>query len=54
MPEPPAQPVISSTGLALLLGGLAGSDSVAATVVQGNDELSVAIRLPADPEPGSS
>jgi DNA-binding MarR family transcriptional regulator len=48
------RPVISSTGLALLLGGLAGRESVAATVVRGNDELSVAIRLPADPEPGSS
>ena len=48
------QPVISSTGLALLLGGLAGTESVAATVVRGNDELSVAIRLPAGPEPGSS
>jgi S1-C subfamily serine protease len=40
------QPVVSSTGLALLLDGLAAGDSVAATVVRGNDELSVAIRLP--------
>ena len=46
------QPVISSTGLALLLGGLAGRDSVAATVVRGNDELSMAVRLPG-PEPRS-
>jgi DNA-binding MarR family transcriptional regulator len=46
------QPVISSTGLALLLDGLAGGDSVAATVVRGNGELSVTIRLPG-PEPGS-
>jgi DNA-binding MarR family transcriptional regulator len=48
------QPVISSTGLALLLGGLAGRDCVTATVIRGNDELSVAIRLPAGPEPGAS
>ena len=40
------QPVISSTGLALLLGGLAGRDAVAATVIRGNDESSVEIRLP--------
>jgi DNA-binding MarR family transcriptional regulator len=44
------QPVISSTGLALLLYGLAGRDVLAATVVRGNDELSVAVRLPG-PEP---
>lgn len=45
------QPVISSTGLALLLDGLAGREAVAATVVRGNDESSVAIRLPPGPEP---
>jgi DNA-binding MarR family transcriptional regulator len=44
------RPVISSTGLALLLDGLAGGDVVAATVVRGNDEMSVEIRLPG-PEP---
>lgn len=48
------QPVISSTGLALLLDGLAGRDRVAATVVRGNDESTVEIRLAASPEPGSS
>ena len=41
------QPVISSTGLALLLDDVAGRDAVVATVVRGNDELSVEIRLPA-------
>jgi DNA-binding MarR family transcriptional regulator len=46
------QPVISSTGLALLLDGLAARDSVAATVVRGNNELGVAIRLPAGPGSG--
>lgn len=46
------QPLISSTGLALLLDGLAGGDSVAATVVRGNDESSVEIRLPCGPQPG--
>lgn len=40
------QPVISSTGLALLLDDLAGRDAVAATIVRGNDESSVEIRLP--------
>jgi len=47
------QPVISGTGLALLLDGLAGGDAVAATIVRGNDELSVAIRLSGGPGPGS-
>lgn len=41
------QPVISGTGLALLLDDLAGRDAVAATIVRGNDESSVEIRLPA-------
>jgi DNA-binding MarR family transcriptional regulator len=40
------QPVISGTGLALLLDGLAGRDAVVATVVRGNDESSVTIRMP--------
>jgi DNA-binding MarR family transcriptional regulator len=40
------QPVISSTGLALLLDGLAGAGSVTATIVRGNDETDLAIRLP--------
>jgi hypothetical protein len=43
------QPVISSTGLALLLGDLAGRAAVVATVVRGNDESSLEIRLPAPP-----
>jgi DNA-binding MarR family transcriptional regulator len=41
------QPVISSTGLALLLDGPAARDAVAATVVRGNDESSLEIRMPA-------
>ncbi len=40
------QPVISSTGLALLLDGLAGAGTVIATIVRGNDESSLEIRLP--------
>jgi DNA-binding MarR family transcriptional regulator len=44
------QPVISSTGLALLLDGLAGAGAVIATVVRGNDESSLEIRLPARPD----
>jgi DNA-binding MarR family transcriptional regulator len=47
------QPVISSTGLALLLDGLAGGESVAATVVRGDGELSVTIPPPAGPGPGT-
>jgi DNA-binding MarR family transcriptional regulator len=39
------QPVISSTGLALLLDGLAGGYAVVATIVRGNDESNVEIRL---------
>ena len=43
------QPVISSTGLALLLDSLAGSRSAVVTVVRGNDEWGLEIRLPARP-----
>ena len=43
------QPVISSAGLALLLGDLAGRAAVVATVVRGDDESSLEIRLPAPP-----
>ena len=40
------QPVISSTGLALLLDGLADRPSATAVIVRGNEESSVEIRLP--------
>jgi DNA-binding MarR family transcriptional regulator len=40
------QPVISSTGLALLLDGLAGGDAAIATIVRGNDEASLEIPIP--------
>jgi membrane-associated protease RseP (regulator of RpoE activity) len=40
------QPVISSTGLALLLDGLAGRPSATAVIVRGNEESSMEIRLP--------
>ena len=40
------RPAISGTGLALLLDGLAGRDAVAATIVRGNDESTLEIRLP--------
>jgi DNA-binding MarR family transcriptional regulator len=39
------QPVISGTGLALLLDGLAGRDAVVATIVRGNDQSSVHVTL---------
>jgi DNA-binding MarR family transcriptional regulator len=40
------RPVISSTGLALLLDSLTGAGSVTATIVRGNDETSLAVPLP--------
>ena len=40
------QPVISSTGLTLLLDGLADRPSATAVIVRGNEESSVEIRLP--------
>jgi len=40
------QPVICSTGLALLLDGLAGRPSATAVIVRGNEESSMEIRLP--------
>src|SRR5262249_17397329 len=47
------QPVICSTGLALLLDGLAGRPSATAVIVWGNEESSMQIRLPG-PAPGSA
>ena len=39
------QPTTSSTGLALLLGQLAGRRSALATIVRGNEESRVRVRL---------